>query len=267
MEIELKHGQIEVNREGDGPPLVLIHSLLTDAHAFDAVVPGLARTHTVYRVSLPGFGGSTALCSNGSGPSIEDLADCVAATMDALGCGPEPTVLGNGLGASVSVALAIRHGERVGALIPANGGATFPPERRAAFGTMSRLVAEGGMRAVVDVAVRRIFPPAYLQAHPHVFDERRKVLERVDPGAFAAACRALAAMDLRPGLALIRNPTLVVAGEADETTPVEMAEELAAGIAGAQLAILPGCGHCPPLEQPDAFLAALEPFLSEFCSP
>ncbi len=237
--------------------------MLTDAQAFDGVVPALAQRRTIYRISLPGFGRSTPLASNGSDLTVVDLADCVAATMRALGCGVRTSVLGNGLGAFVSLALAIRHGDRFGALLVANGGATFSAERRTAFGTMSRLVLEGGMAAVVDVAVRRIFPAAYLEAHPEVIDERRLVLERVDAGAFAAYCRALATMDLRGDLAAMRKPTLVLAGQADETTPVEMAEQLAAGIPGARLAVLPGCGHCPPLEQPDAFVDAVESFLAE----
>ena len=252
----------EVTREGDGPALVLVHSLLTDAHAFDLVAPALARGAAVYRVSLPGFGASPPLRGDGGATSIDDLADYVAAAMDAAGVGPEATVCGNGLGGFVVAALAIRHGERVRGLIPANCGAAFPADRRGAFETMSRLVEKGGMKAVVDVAVRRIFPAAYLRRHPQAIEERRAALVRVDPGAFAAAARALARMDLRPRLGAVRTPTLVLGGGADETTPASMAEELAAGIAGAQLAIIPGCGHCPPLEQPAAFLAAVDPFLA-----
>ena len=252
--------QVEVWREGEGPPLVLVHSLLTDAQAFDLVVPVLARRSTVYRVSLPGFGSSPPLTV--STPSIHDLADYVAKAMEALGVGPEATICGNGLGGFVAVAMAIRHGESLGGLIPANCGAAFPEERRGAFETMSRLVEEGGMEAVADVAVRRIFPAAYLESHPHAIDERRAALARIDSGAFAAAAGALARMDLRTELGAIRTPTLVVGGAADETTPASMAEELAAGIEGAQLVLLPGCGHCPQLERPDAFLEVVEPFLS-----
>jgi 3-oxoadipate enol-lactonase len=127
---------------------------------------------------------------------------------------------------------------------------------------MSELVTEGGMGAVVDVAVRRIFPQPYLEAHPEVVDERRAVLEAVDPVAFAAACRALAVLDLRPSLGRIENRTLVVAGADDATTPPGMGEELAAGIPGAQLRVLPDCGHCPQLQQPDALVGVLDQFLA-----
>ena len=260
MEVHIDGGTVQVDTTGSGPALVLVHSLLTDSRAYDLVMPALARSHTVHRISLPGFGASSPLPHDDV--SIYDLADRVAATMDALGCGPETAVLGNGLGAFVVVAVAIRHGERFGPLIVANGGAAFADERRGAFGTMAGLVTASGMEAVVDVAVRRIFPDDYIAKNPHVIAERRAVLVETDPGAFAAACGALATMDLRPEVGGITNPTLVIGGAMDATTPPEMSEELAAGVPGASLTLIDGCGHCPPLQAPDAFLEAIEAFLS-----
>jgi pimeloyl-ACP methyl ester carboxylesterase len=50
-------------------------------------------------------------------------------------------------------------------------------------------------------------------------------------------------------------------GELDAATPLDLARALADGIDGARFVLLPGCGHCPPLEQPDAFLEAIGAFL------
>ena len=244
---------------GSGPALVLVHSLLTDSGAFDVAAPALAVNRRVIRVSLPGFRSSPALPMDN--PTIFDLADSVAAAMDEADAGGDAAVLGNGLGAFVVAALAVKHGNRFGSLISANGGAAFSDDRRTAFTTMSDLVTNGGMEAVVDVAVKRIFTDAYLADHPEVIAERREVLVKTDPSAFAAACRALRDMDLSQEVGSIENPTLVIAGGADQTTPPEMARELAAAVPGASFTELAGCGHCPPLEQPEAFIAAVEAFL------
>jgi len=250
---------VQVDSEGSGSGLVLIHSLLTGPEAFDAVAPVLAQTRRVHRISLPGFGRSTPLPM--PNPTVDDLADHVAAALAQLGCDPETIVLGNGLGGFVAAALAIRHGTMLGPFILSNSGAAFSSERASAFGTMSDLVSKGGMSAVVDVAVRRIFPEDYLDAHPAAIEERRSVLEAVDPESFAASCRALADLDLRPKLGTIKNRTLVVAGAADATTPPEMAAELAAGISSARLTVIPECGHCPQLQRPKALLAAVADFV------
>lgn len=251
--------QIDVDGAGPGPPLVLIHSLLTDSHAFDPVVPALARNRRVIRVSLPGFGSTPPLAE--AQPTVFDLAQAVADGMAQADVGTDAAVLGNGLGAFVSVALAIEHGDRFGPLVVANGGAAFSDERRLAFTKMADLVEDDGMAAVVDLAVRRIFPEPYIQARPEVIGQRREVLIKTDPVAFSAACRALRDMDLTPRLGSIIKPTLVLAGGADQTTPPDMARDLAAGIDGAQLVELSGCGHCPPLEQPDQFVSRVESFL------
>src|ERR1700735_4466881 len=63
--------------------------------------------------------------------------------------------------------------------------------------------------------------------------------------------------DSRPGLVAISCPTLVLVGEGDEATPPELAREIAAGIPGSRLAVIPGSGHLSTLEKPDAVNKAL----------
>jgi pimeloyl-ACP methyl ester carboxylesterase len=58
----------------------------------------------------------------------------------------------------------------------------------------------------------------------------------------------------------LKVPTLVVCGEHDQATPPALNKEIAEKVNGAEYVELPGCGHCPPLEQPDAFLKAIGEF-------
>ncbi|WP_394930880.1 alpha/beta fold hydrolase [uncultured Ilumatobacter sp.] len=250
---------MQIDIVGSGPSLVLVHSLLTDSRAFESVASTLSTKHRVVRVSLPGFGTTPPMEIDA--PTIYDLADTVAAALDQADVEQDAAVLGNGLGAFVCVALAIRHGDRFGPLIVANGGAVFTDERRATFTHMSDLVTAGGMDAVVDVAVRRIFTEQHLATYPEVIEERRAILVETDPGAFAASCRALRDMDLTEGARNITNPAFVIAGGSDQTTPPEMARELAELIPGAEFFELTQCGHCPPLEQPEEFVAAVAGYL------
>ena len=77
---------MQIDVEGSGPTLVLVHSLLTDSHAFDDVVPELAKNHRVVRLSLPGFGTTPPLDIDS--PTIFDLADAVAAGLKTDSRGP-----------------------------------------------------------------------------------------------------------------------------------------------------------------------------------
>jgi pimeloyl-ACP methyl ester carboxylesterase len=63
--------------------------------------------------------------------------------------------------------------------------------------------------------------------------------------------------DSRPTLGVIMCPTLMLVGEQDQGTPLELAREIAAGIAGARLVIVPDCGHLSTLERPQAVTKAL----------
>jgi pimeloyl-ACP methyl ester carboxylesterase len=256
--IDVPGGVIEVTQIGQGADLVLLHSLLTDKDAFAPILPALTKQHRVTLVDLPGFGGSTP-----AEPRIEDFADRVAGIFPELGLAPTGAVMGNGFGAFVAVALAQRHGGLFDRLIVCDGGAAFPDAGRTAFRLMAEKALSGGMAAIVDIAVNRIFHPAYLEAHPSAIAERRAVLLKNEPRAFAAACRALEIMDLRPGLGTLRKQLLVIVGTLDTATPPPLGRELAAGVAGARFVEIADCGHCPPLEAPDRLLALIQPFLAD----
>ena len=63
--------------------------------------------------------------------------------------------------------------------------------------------------------------------------------------------------DSRLTLSAIRCPTLMLVGAEDKGTPPELAREIAAGIAGARLVVVPECGHLSTLERPQAVTKAL----------
>ena len=63
--------------------------------------------------------------------------------------------------------------------------------------------------------------------------------------------------DARPLLPSIKCPTLVLVGDGDELTPPALSEEIAAGVAGSRLVVIPECGHLSTMEQPDAVNSAL----------
>jgi len=251
-ELEVQHDQT-----GNGPGLLLLHSLLTDLTVFDAVRGPLAASRRVTRINLPGFGRSTPVALE----SVGDHADHVARVMDALDLGPDTAVFGNGFGAFVAAELAIRHGARFDRLILADVVPAFPEAARTPFRVMAEKVSAGGMQAVLDTAIGRMFPPEFAAAHAATVAARKHALAGVEPGCFARACLALASLDLKPRLGDIRNPTLVACGALDQTTPPVLARELAAHIPGAAYREIQGAGHCPMLEQPEALVELVWEFL------
>jgi pimeloyl-ACP methyl ester carboxylesterase len=119
------------------------------------------------------------------------------------------------------------------------------------------MVADGGMGAIATVAAKRVYHERYVADHPHVIDERRAVLLEIEPAAFRAACEVLVACDLVPALGDLHVPTLIVFGAEDQATPPALNRVVAAGLPNAKAIEIPACGHCPPLEKPEGFLAAI----------
>lgn len=241
---------------GTGQPLVLLHSLLADRSSFERVAPALARTHQVVLIDLPGFGDSDFVEGG-----LEAVADRVAAGIAALGLSRKPILLGNGYGGFIALTTVIRHPDLAARVVLADCGATFSEPGRAAFRGMSAGVEKGGLSAIADVAMRRLFAPAYQAEHPELLAQRRERFLAMSTQTFHAAAASLATLDLRPELAGVKLPALVLVGEMDEATPSPMSVELAAGLPDARLVILPGLAHVPQLQAPEQFLAAVADFI------
>jgi 3-oxoadipate enol-lactonase len=250
------NGTVNAAQSGKGPPLFLLHSLLSDRASFDGIAPRLSQSFRVIVPELPGFGRSRAV-----GGGLAAVADRMAqAVKDAAG-GEEAIVLGNGYGGFVALQMAIRHPDLASKFILADCGAAFSEPGRAAFRNMAAAAKSKGLSAITDVAMRRLFAPEFQERHPDLMRDRREAFLKTDPEVFRAACGALAELDLRPDLGKVTVPVLVLVGEHDEATPPPMSHELAAGLPNAYLEIIPGCAHVPQLQSPGKFLEAIGDFL------
>jgi 3-oxoadipate enol-lactonase len=254
------NGTVNAAQSGQGsgkaPALFLFHSLLSDRASFDAITPKLSQSFRVIVPELPGFGASKAV-SGGLAAVADRMAEAVR---DAAG-GAETIVLGNGYGGFVALQMAIRHPAIAAKLILADCGAAFSQSGREAFRNMAAASKAKGLAAITDVAMRRLFAPDFQARHPDLMADRREAFLKTDPHVLQAACADLAELDLRPELAQVKVPVLVLVGEHDEATPPPMSHELAAGLPNARLKIIAGCAHVPQLQSPGDFLDAIGDFL------
>ncbi len=252
----LAGGKIDAVVMGSGPAVWIFHSLLADAGSCEPLTRALADRFTVTLPHLPGFGGSAA-----TAPALSAVAD---RTAEAIRGAEHPvTIIGNGYGSFVALTLALRHPDLVRRLVLAGTGAAFTEPGRQAFRGMAAAVAAKGLLAIADVAMRRLFAPAFQEANPDLMAERRAAFLATDPAVFTGACAELAALDLRDEVAALRMPLLALAGDGDEATPAAMARELAAMVPGARFEEMAGLAHVPQLQDTARFVAAVEPFLAE----
>jgi 3-oxoadipate enol-lactonase len=246
---------LDVTISGQGKPLVLLHSLLQDRSSFDGLAARLSGQRTVANVNMPGFGASPPA------EPLDGYADRIAGGLAAAGIDGPADLCGNGLGGFVALTLAARHPERVGRLVLVGSAIRFPDAGRATFRGMADKADAEGMDPLTEPAMLRMFTADWIAAHPERVEPLRAVFRAIDPAVFAAACRALAELDLSETLERIPHPVLVVVGEHDAATGASLGAELAAALSSGEVAVLPCAGHAPHLQDPDAFVAAISRFL------
>lgn len=255
--VETPRGTVSFAEKGSGRPVIILHSLLTDRGAFDGVADGIGGR--VITPDLPGFGRTTP-----EPPEIEAYASAMAELVTELSLADEDVVLiGNGLGAFVSLAALIHHGELFSRAILVGAGTGFPEPAKEGFTKMIDAARSGGMEAVTPIALLRIFTEEYLAQNPDMAEERADVLNRTNPVAFITACQALRRFDCSALAGTIDTPTMIVVGDEDRATPPEFAIDLDSRVPHSTLVRLPGLAHAPQLQDPEAFVTAVRPFLEE----
>jgi len=117
-------------------------------------------------------------------------------------------------------------------------------------------------KSMADIAARLMPTMRGPKSAPGAIERAERIMAQVPPQTYRKAVHLLTTFDRRAQLPQIRVPTLLVAGSDDRTAPASVMERMAAKIPGAEFVTLAGCGHLGPMDQPDAFNAALEGFLA-----
>jgi pimeloyl-ACP methyl ester carboxylesterase len=135
------------------------------------------------------------------------------------------------------------------------------PDQSAGREKLIAMVRDGKFDEVVAMLAPRFIHPNRHKDEPLNAVLRAMVAE-TGPEVFILQQKSIMSRpDSRPLLAKIRCPTLVLVGDADELTPPDLAREIAGGIAGSRLVIVPDSGHLTTLERPTAVNAAMAEWL------
>jgi 3-oxoadipate enol-lactonase / 4-carboxymuconolactone decarboxylase len=229
----------------EAPVLILGPALGTTWHMWDRQIPELTCDWRVFRYDLPGHGGAPTAPA----ASVDDLADRLIATLDALGV-ERFGYVGCSIGAAVGTRVALRHPHRVATLALISASAR--PGTPDAWRQRGVVVRAGGLGQLAHSTPERWFTDAFRATQPAIVEWAVQMVHITDPDSYIAACEAMAVHDIREELGRIAVPTLVLGGSDDPETPPADARVLVAGIPDARLAVVPGASHLVPVEQPAA---------------
>lgn len=246
-----------VSGRADGPVVVLSNSLGSTRAMWDRNVAALERRFRVVRYDTRGHGTSPVP----NGPyALDDLVDDLVALIDAVGA-ERTHLVGLSIGGMTAMRLAAREPERVDRLVVLCTSARLEPV--SGWHERAALVRSNGTTAVAPVVAARWFTAAYLDEHPEIRASSEAMIAGTPPEGYAGCCEAIAAMDLRDELALIKAPTLAIAGSDDPATPPDHLRRIADGVHDGRYLVALDAAHLACAQQPDTVNAAIITHLEE----
>lgn len=273
--IEINGLEVHVQRAGHGGlPLLLLHGFGASTFSWREVREALGKERQVVAFDRPAFGLTERPMPpfpKGESPYSQTAqVGLVMGLMDALEI-EQAVLVGNSAGGTISLLTALEHPERVAALVLVDpgvyaGGGGPPgwasfflnlPQVRRIGPLFVRNIREWGLEMVATAW----HDPSKVTAEVIAGYTRPLQVENWDRALWELTI-ASRETDLPARLGGLELPVLVITGDDDRIVPTADSVRVASEIPGAELVVIPACGHVPQEECPDAFLEAVEAFLS-----
>jgi 3-oxoadipate enol-lactonase len=254
---------VAVDGPSGAPWLTFSNSHATDLSLWDEQAARLHDRFRVLRYDARGHGGTEAT------QGVYDfdlLAGDVVALWDALGISHSHYV-GLSLGGTTGIEVALRYPDRVASLAACDCRCNATPEFSASWDPRISAAQRDGLEALVEPTIQRWFTPAFREQNPPVLEKVRGMIRRTCVAGYVGCAEALKRIDCEPRLPEIRCPTLFLTGEKDPSAPPDLVGRWRSLVSGSRLAVIPNAAHLTNIEQPEAFNAALDEFLSAVGSP
>lgn len=240
---------------------MLVHGLGgTSAGIWGRVADELEGEFTVVTYDLRGTGGS----ERAAGPySLDDFVGDLRALAEELELA-RPALVGHSFGGSVALAYAARYPGDVSAVVSVGGPVVLPEQGQQAMRDRAEKVESEGMASIAETVATNGTAPSFRERDPAGFEALVAMLAANDPATYAATCRVLAELDLRPELGRVSAPVLLVAGDRDGVVPPATGDEIEAALPNvAPRVTVEDCGHNLTVERPEVLVDEVRSFLRE----
>jgi len=246
---------------GEGPDIVLLHGWGMNADVWEGILPALTKQFRVTLLDLPGHGRSLDSLAD---YSLKNLATTINAFI------PQNAILvGWSLGGMIATQLTVNNPNNIRKLVLVASAPQFVRDDTWPDGTDAEVLDSFArdLKQNYPQTIKR-FIAIQAMGSEHAREQQHILRERVfrhgnpQPAALEAGLAILRHTNLRPELAKITCPTLLISGEHDALFRPGAAKKTQSMMTNARLSIIPGAGHAPFLSHPDTFLDSLLTFLS-----
>ncbi len=254
--IEVKGARLNCVVDGiEGKPwITFVTGIANDHTLWDAQIPALTPHYRVLRIDSRGHGLST---SSPPPYTLPQLVEDVIAVWDSLKI-RRSAIAGLGLGGIVVSEVALRHGDRVSALIPVSCRASMTPQYQAIWPPLVEAAKKGGIAAIADMTISRWFSEEFRANNTATIKTVRDAILRTSLDGYLGCIAAILTLGHADRLPTLRIPVLYVSGELDRVgAPPDIVQAMCDATPGAKHVVLPGATHISTVCNPTAFNAAL----------
>ena len=238
------------NGEASGMnPIVLVHAFGSSRRAWAPQVEGLRDRHRVLAEDLPGHGDAVGQFT------LALAVESVRHTIQEAG--GKAHLVGISGGAVVTLLTCLEYPAQVTGLV-LSAGVACPPRWFPLQRAMSRVTPQP--------LLARMLANVYSGGTAEHVQAAGEDFRRCGKRTFLAGLREISRIDLRPRLGQVAAPTLVLCGSKDRAN-IPLSRELAAGIPGAELRIVPDATHLWNLQKPDTFNLIVAEFVERAEAP
>ncbi|MBL8672984.1 MAG: alpha/beta fold hydrolase [Alphaproteobacteria bacterium] len=221
-------------------PMLLHHGAGSTSAIWSEWLPALASSRPLLLLDMPSFGRSAAAAMEAPSSLDRRIAD-VLAVLDAAGA-PRAHLVGESIGGTVLLALALRHPQRCASLAISN--ATHRGDAVQRVGSWRGTIAGLGQAAWAAEMMEMRFAPGALDPARAAWFAR---MQAATPAAGNVALgEMLMGIDLTDELARLRVPLLLLFPDSSPFIPVGVAAEIKAAVPHAELRVFPGVRHGLP---------------------
>jgi len=249
-ELTINGLRIAFQRKGKGQELVLLHGALSDSRIWENQIEELSKEFSVIAWDNPG-------CGLSEDPPdtfrLKDFADCLALFIEELKL-DHPHILGLSFGSGLALEFYHHYPTIPKTLILVSAYAgwagSLPPE------IVNERLKQGIKQSFLPPkeVVEEWVPTLFSESVPReVVEKTASIMADFHPKGMRVMLSAFAEADLRETLSTINIPTLLIYGDLDKRSPLNVAKVLHENIPSSKLVIIPGVGHEINIETPDEF--------------
>jgi 3-oxoadipate enol-lactonase len=236
---------------GRATPIVCLHGVGSDKSVWHPQIAHFGRERRAIAFDYPGYGDSDPAPE---GTTRDDYASAIISAMHELGV-DRAHICGLSLGGVVAIAMHHAAPDRCASLILADTFAVHS-DGRAIYDRS--IAGSADLPAMAEARVDKLLAQP---ADPAVRREVVETMSRIEPAAYRIGAEAVWLADQRERAAAIDKPTLILVGDQDFITPVELSNELLDLITQARMQVIAGAGHLTNLEKPAEFNRCVDEFL------